>query len=52
LLAGYFRMRWRGRALPGVVLGPHRIKLHTLDHGPRLRTAFEGKLRWEGEDLD
>jgi hypothetical protein len=52
LLAGYFRMRWRGRDLPGVVLGPHRIKLHTLDHGPRLRTAFEGKLRWEGGDVD
>jgi hypothetical protein len=53
VLSGYLRLRWRGRDLRGVVLGPHRIKLHTLDHGPRLRTAFEGKLRFEvGDGLD
>jgi hypothetical protein len=52
LLKGYLRARWRGRNLPGVVLAPHRIKLHTLDHGPRLRAALDARLRWEGDGDD
>jgi hypothetical protein len=52
LLAGWLRLRWRGRDVSGVILARHRIKLHTLDHGPRLRAAFAGRLRLEGDGLD
>lgn len=37
-------LRWRTRGHPGVRLEPHRLKLHTEDHGPRLIAAFEQAL--------
>lgn len=37
-------LRWRTRGRPGVRLEPHRLKLHTEDHGPRLVAAFESAL--------
>jgi glycosyltransferase involved in cell wall biosynthesis len=43
LLGRYLRRKGRGR--PGVVLGPHRLKLHTDDHAPRLTAAFAEALR-------
>lgn len=52
ILRRYFRARWRGRPLPGVVLDPHRIKLHTLDHGPGLLAAFHDKVHRAGAGLD
>jgi hypothetical protein len=38
------RLRRKGRGHPGVVLTPHRLKLHTQDHRPRLTTAFAAAL--------
>jgi glycosyltransferase involved in cell wall biosynthesis len=37
-------LRWRTRGSSGVRLDPHRLKLHTDDHGPRLVAAFEAAL--------
>lgn len=40
----------KGRGCAGVVLGPHRLKLHTRDHRPSLISSFEAALRapeWE-----
>jgi hypothetical protein len=42
VLGAYLRRKGRGR--PGVVLGPHRLKLHTDDHAPRLTAAFAEAL--------
>jgi glycosyltransferase involved in cell wall biosynthesis len=42
LLGSYLRFRTRGAA--GVRLEPHRLKLHTRDHAPRLLGAFERAL--------
>jgi hypothetical protein len=41
------RLRAKGAGSPGVSLSPHRLKLHTLDHAPRLRAAFAEAV---GED--
>jgi hypothetical protein len=38
VLGARFLRRWDGAA--GVVLSPHRLKLHPIDHGPGLRAAF------------
>jgi hypothetical protein len=35
----------KGRGCEGVVLGPHRLKLHTRDHRPSLLASFEAALR-------
>ena len=35
----------KGRGCEGVVLGPHRLKLHTHDHRPSLLASFEAALR-------
>ena len=35
----------KGRGCGGVVLGPHRLKLHTRDHRPSLLASFESALR-------
>ena len=35
----------KGRGCDGVVLGPHRLKLHTRDHRPSLLASFEAALR-------
>lgn len=35
----------KGRGCEGVVLGPHRLKLHTRDHKPSLLASFEAALR-------
>jgi hypothetical protein len=42
LLGAY--LGWRARGCPGVRLEPHRLKLHTEDHGPRLAAAFQYAL--------
>jgi hypothetical protein len=42
LLGAYLGIRTRGAA--GVRLEPGRLKLHTRDHGPRLRAAFAQAL--------
>lgn len=47
LLGSYLRSRTRGH--PGVVLSPHRLKLHTHDHRPVLSAAFAAALREAGE---
>jgi glycosyltransferase involved in cell wall biosynthesis len=47
ILGAYLRARTRGR--PGVSLSPHRLKLHALDHGPRLIAAFALALGESGE---
>jgi hypothetical protein len=38
LLGARFRRNWDGSS--GVVLSPHRLKLHPVDHAPGLRAAF------------
>jgi hypothetical protein len=38
VLGARFRRNWDGS--PGVVLSPHRLKLHPVDHAPGLRAAF------------
>jgi hypothetical protein len=38
-------LRWKTRGRTGVALDPHRLKLHTLDHRPRLAAAFASALR-------
>jgi hypothetical protein len=43
VLGPYLRRKARGCA--GVVLTPHRLKLHTHDHRPGLMAAFERALR-------
>lgn len=35
----------KGRGCDGVVLGPHRLKLHTRDHRPSLLASFQEALR-------
>jgi hypothetical protein len=35
----------KGRGCEGVVLDPHRLKLHTRDHRPSLLASFEAALR-------
>jgi len=47
-LGARFRRKWGGAA--GVVLTPHRLKLHPVDHGPGLRAAFAELL--DGADAD
>jgi hypothetical protein len=39
----------KARGCEGVVLGPNRLKLHTLDHRPSLLASFEAAVRrgWE-----
>jgi hypothetical protein len=39
------RLARKGRGCGGVVLDPHRLKLHTLDHRPGLLASFEHALR-------
>jgi hypothetical protein len=44
------RLERKGRGCEGVVLGPHRLKLHTRDHRPSLLASFERALdgpEWE-----
>jgi hypothetical protein len=48
LLGARFRRKWDGAA--GVVLSPHRLKLHPIDHGPGLRAAFAEVV--DGADAD
>jgi hypothetical protein len=48
LLGARFRRKWDGAA--GVVLTPHRLKLHPIDHGPGLRAAFAELV--DGADAD
>jgi hypothetical protein len=38
VLGARFRRAWDGFA--GVLVSPHRLKLHPVDHGPGLRAAF------------
>lgn len=38
------RLARKGRGCEGVVLGPHRLKLHTHDHRPGLLASFEAAL--------
>jgi hypothetical protein len=38
------RLRRKGRGRPGVVLAPHRLKLHTHDHRPGLNAAYHTAL--------
>ena len=38
------RLTRKGRGCEGVVLGPHRLKLHTHDHRPGLLASFERAL--------
>ncbi|HEX6738851.1 MAG TPA: hypothetical protein VF310_11285 [Vicinamibacteria bacterium] len=38
------RLRRKGQGHPGVVLTPHRLKLHAEDHRPRLMAAFTAAL--------
>lgn len=38
------RLARKGRGCDGVVLDAHRLKLHTLDHRPRLLASFEEAL--------
>jgi hypothetical protein len=38
------RLRRKGQGRPGVILTPHRLKLHTDDHRPRLTAAFTAAL--------
>lgn len=47
LLGSY--LRWRMRGAPGVVLTPHRLKLHTLDHRSRFSALFAAALREAGD---
>jgi hypothetical protein len=47
-LGARFRRKWDGAA--GVVLTPHRLKLHPVDHGPGLRAAFAELV--DGADAD
>ncbi len=44
------RLARKGRGCKGVVLGPHRLKLHTLDHRPSLLASFEEALAHPGWD--
>lgn len=39
------RLRRKACGAPGVVLTPHRLKLHTRDHRPRIDAAFDAALR-------
>ena len=48
VLGARFRRMWDGT--PGVVLSPHRLKLHPIDHGPGLREMFASIL--ERADAD
>jgi hypothetical protein len=41
-------LRGKGSGRPGVVLTPHRLKLHTHDHAPGLLEAF-GRALHEAE---
>jgi hypothetical protein len=43
------RLARRTRGCPGVVLSPHRLKLHTRDHRPELSAAFAAALAAAGE---
>jgi len=47
-LGARFRRKWDGAA--GVILSPHRLKLHPVDHGPGLRAAFAELV--DGADAD
>jgi hypothetical protein len=38
------RLRRKGQGRPGVILSPHRLKLHADDHRPRLTAAFARAL--------
>lgn len=42
------RLQRKSAGRPGVVLTPHRLKLHTEDHRPRLIAAFAAALRESG----
>jgi hypothetical protein len=42
LLGAYLRRKANGH--PGVVLSPHRLKLHLLDHRPGLTAAFDAAV--------
>jgi len=39
------RLRRKARGAAGVELTPHRLKLHTRDHRPRVAAAFDAALR-------
>jgi hypothetical protein len=50
LLGRHFRRQW-GPAREGIRLSRSRLKLHAVDHGPRLRSAFEEAVRsLDGDD--
>jgi hypothetical protein len=51
VLGRHFRRQW-GEQREGVRLSSSRLKLHPVDHGPRLRAAFDRSVRDLGCDRD
>jgi hypothetical protein len=47
ILGAHFRRKWRGRR-PGVSLSPSCLKLHAIDHAPRVRARFAELLSTGG----